>query len=167
MPGRKSDARDRFTGLVRGGASKAAAARECGISTRTASRIRIDASTPFSGAVETAPNIPPPNWSADQPKPAGVGKFDPRYHGHTFKSLSAPLSFDGFDLARIRNALSVHRQGLFLESSLLASVLLGFYPVLTAMTQRLAPAMLLPRKLKAGNRCHALALAAGRKLIEL
>jgi hypothetical protein len=46
----------------------------------------------------------------------------------------------------------MHRQGLFLESSSLAIVLLSFAPVLAAIGQRLAPALALPRIVKCGTR---------------
>jgi hypothetical protein len=46
----------------------------------------------------------------------------------------------------------MHRQGLFLESSSLALICLGFAPVMAACSQRMAPALALPRHIKHGTR---------------
>lgn len=136
----------------------AAAARAAGVSPRTARRI-VTASEgasegqPYTGEPQPPPNIPPPTYLSDQPRPPPTSfTYDPRYHGHTFQSFSAPVAFDGWTLRRARDAVSMHRQGLFLESSTLAIVLLSFAPVLAATGQRLAPALALPRKVKCGTR---------------
>jgi len=66
-------------------------------------------------------------------------------------SFAAPLGFDGFTLNRIRNAISLHRQGIFIESSTLAVSILSFPPILAAVAQRLAPVLALPRIVRAGT----------------
>lgn len=109
-------------------------------------------SAPFSGQQQPPANIPTPAWHSDQPRPPVIGAYDPNYHGHTFQSFSAPMGFDGFDLKRVRSALSLHRIGNFIESSLLCQVVLGFAPVMAALSQRMAPALALPRHIRAGTR---------------
>lgn len=136
-----------------------AASEAAGMSARQGQRI-IDAAAaaseprqPYSGGPQPAPDMPPMTPMADQPRPPPTKfTFEPRYHGHSFQSFSAPLAFDGWTLKRARDAVSMHRQGLFLESSSLAIVLLSFAPVLAATGQRLAPALALPRKVKCGTR---------------
>lgn len=136
----------------------AAAARACEISLSTAKRILGPKTTaesgnlPFSGNQQPAANVPTPAWFSDQPQPPPRREFDRNYHGHTFRSFNAPLTFDGFDLQRVRRAISLHRIGNFLESSTLAMVCLGFPPVMTAVGQRMAPALALPRMIRSGNR---------------
>jgi hypothetical protein len=149
--------RQKVIHLVEQGVSVAAAARAAGVSPRTAGRIVGKAddggAQPFTGEPQSPANVPPPNWASDQPRPPpSTFTFDPRYHGHTFQSFSAPMSFDGWTLKRARDAISLHRQGIFLESSSLALVLLSFAPVLAATGQRLAPALALPRQIKSGTR---------------
>ena len=126
------------------------------VSQSTVSRVLALSSAPqplpFSGGSQPPANVPVPNWSNDQPRPPPDRAYDPRYHGHTFQSFSAPQAFDGFDLDRIRNALSLHRLGNFLESSTLSMVLLGYAPVMAALEQRLAPTLSLPRHMKYGTR---------------
>jgi hypothetical protein len=137
----------------------AAAARAAGVSPRTARRV-VSASEgasepgqPYTGGPQPPPDMPPLMPLVDQPRPPPTSfEFNPRYHGHTFQSFSAPVAFDGWTLKRARDAVSMHRQGLFLESSSLALVLLSFAPVLAATGQRLAPALALPRKVKCGTR---------------
>lgn len=161
------NARTKLLRLVGEGVSLAAAARASGISPRTAGRIVSAAEDgghplvstlrqghlPFSGGAQDPPNIPPVNYSQDQPRPPPTElKFDPNYHGHTFTTFSAPVAFDGWSLKRARDAISMHRQGIFLESSMLAIVLLSFAPVLAALGQRLAPALALPRQIICANR---------------
>lgn len=156
--GQPLETKDRLVRLIReDGVDLSAAARACEISTRTASRILAEVDTPqrslpFSGEIQPPANVPPPNWGSDQPRPSHRAAFDANYHSHTFRSFSAPLSFEGFTLSRLRAAISLHRQGLFLESSNLALVCLGFAPVLAATIQRLYPAISLPRQLKHGSR---------------
>lgn len=137
----------------------AAAARAAGVSPRTARRF-VTASEaaseprqPYTGGPQPPADIPPPTPLVDQPPPPPASfKYDARYHGHSFQSFSAPVAFDGWTLKRARDAVSMHRQGYFLESSTLAIVLLSFAPVLAAIGQRLAPALALPRKIKCGTR---------------
>jgi hypothetical protein len=152
--------------LVREGVGITAAARAAGVSPRTARRV-VAASEgapgsallapeprqPYTGGPQPPADLPPPMPLVDQPRPPPTRfEYDPRYHGHTFQSFSAPVAFDGWTLKRARDAVSMHRQGWFLESSTLAIVLLSFAPVLAAIGQRLAPALALPRKIKCGTR---------------
>lgn len=151
--------RNKLLRLTGEGVSIAAAARAAGMSPRSAGRI-LSASEaaseprqPYTGGPQPPPDIPPTTPQTDQPRPAPTSlEYDPRYHGHTFSSFSAPIAFDGWTLKRAREAVSMHRQGLFLESSSLALVLLSFAPVLAAIGQRLAPALALPRKVTCGTR---------------
>jgi len=137
----------------------AAAARAAGMSPRTARRVVTAAEgaseprQPYTGGPQAPADMPPMALMVDQPRPPpATFTFDPRYHGHTFQSFSAPVAFDGWTLKRARDAVSMHRQGYFLESSSLAIVLLSFAPVLAATGQRLSPALALPRKVKCGTR---------------
>lgn len=149
----------RVVSLVRGtgsrpGISIRAAAAKVGISHTSAQRILAESDSqppPFSGGRGPA-HVPEPAWDSDQPPPARRAAWDPNYHGHTFQSFAAPLSFDGWSLPRIRRAISMHRQGYFYESSTLAIVLMSFGPVFAATGQRLAPALALPRHIKCGSR---------------
>ncbi|HMI84854.1 MAG TPA: hypothetical protein VK550_12225 [Polyangiaceae bacterium] len=145
--------------LVGDGVSMAAAARAAGMSPRTARRVVTAAEgaseprQPYTGGPQAPADMPPMALMVDQPRPPpATFTFDPRYHGHTFQSFSAPVAFDGWTLKRARDAVSMHRQGYFLESSSLAIVLLSFAPVLAATGQRLSPALALPRKVKCGTR---------------
>jgi hypothetical protein len=148
----------RFIGLVRQGVNPREASRVAGISPRTGARIldRVDGGPqiglPFSGAAQSPPVTPQPGWSSDQPSPPPPREFDPRYHGHAFKNYAAPIAFEGWTLERVRTALALHRMGNFLESSTLALVCLGFAPVMAALSQRMAPALALPRHIRSGNR---------------
>ena len=119
---------------------------------------------PFGAGPQSPPNIPPPNYSTDQPAPPPSPlKFDPKYHGHTFRSFASPIAFDGWDIDRTRDAISAHDQGIFLESSQLAINVTRFGPVFAAMGQALAPALALPKYIRGGNRGLARAMA---RLIE-
>lgn len=135
----------------------AGAARASGMSPRTARRIvaaaeGVQTGQPYIGTPQPV-DVPSMNPVVDQPPPPPTTyTFDPRYHGHTFQSFSAPTAFDGWTVKRARDAISMHRQGHFLESSSLAIVLLSFAPVLAATGQRLAPALSLPRKIQCGTR---------------
>jgi hypothetical protein len=156
------DQRAKLLRLLGEGVNVTAAARASGVSQRHAGRIAEAAKVanaaseprqPYSGGPQPPPDMPPMTPLTDQPRPPPASfTYDPRYHGHTFQSFSAPLAFDGWTLKRARDAISMHRQGLFLESSSLALVLLCFPPVLAATGQRLAPALALPRKVKCGTR---------------
>jgi len=109
-------------------------------------------SLPFSGNPQAPANTPPAGYGNDQPAPPQRRAYDPRYHGHTYQSFSAPLAFEGWDLSRVRNALALHNQGNFVESSSLALKVLCFPPVMAALGQRMAPALALPRHIRAGDR---------------
>src|SRR5512133_2093336 len=156
-----------------------AAARACGLSERTAGRILAESDSPIVSAAGTIPsqgqlplfsgpetptasgpfngqqpvaNVPKYECRNDQPAPPQYRPFDPGYHGRSFRSFSAPLAFDGWDLDRVRGALSLHRIGNFLESSTLALIVMGFPPIMTALSQRIYPILSLPRHVRAGSR---------------
>lgn len=132
--------------------------RLAGLPVRGASGSRIDealraaTAMPFDGSQQGTPRIPPPAYANDQPRPPPPFKYDPAYHGFSFRNAAAPLAFDGWTLERVRGAISQHRQGLFLESSTLALVTLSFPPVFAALHQRMAPILALPRYVRSGTR---------------
>jgi len=97
-------------------------------------------------------DIPPPSWNDDQPPIPKPYEFRSGYHDHIFKSFASPVTFAGFTLKRIRNAIDAHRQGLFIESSVLWYSIMSFGPVLAAVAQRIAPILSLPRQINAGTR---------------
>ena len=149
------DPRQKLIRLVGEGVSVRAAAHACRLPRNVASGILSSAtiaSGPFSGAPQSPIAVPTPNATADQPAPPPANLVRTPIHGHTFQSFSAPLAFDGFTLARVRSAISQHRQGIFLESSLLARAILSFGPVLAALKQRMSPMMSLPRHIRCGTR---------------
>lgn len=117
---------------------------------RTVAR-NLSAALPFSGAPQGPANVPPIDWSRVGPPPIAPGgaPFIAGFSDHTFSPSGAPLAFDGFTLDRLRAAASVHRQGLFYESSLASVALMSFGPALAAWEQRCAPAISLERKISA------------------
>lgn len=138
--------------IRRSNLSDTQAAARFGVSRTTIARIRSEA-PPFGNGSQGPANIPPINWTLDQPAPPpGTFKHQPGYSGHTFKSFAAPYGFEGFTLERIRSAIAQHRQGFFIESSTLAIAILGFAPVLAALGQAVAPACALDRFIRGGNR---------------
>jgi hypothetical protein len=148
--------RQKLVSLVRQGVSVAAASRAAGMSIRAAGRIMAAADSaqsaaPFSGSPQGPANIPPPNYAADQPT-IPERDFRPGYHDRTFTAYAAPQSFDGFNLARVRAAISMHRQGLFLESSTLAMVVAGFPPIFAALSQRVSPWKSIRKHVTGSNR---------------
>ena len=171
----------RLLAAVQGGASVRSAARASGIHAATASRIvaasRAGDVTPAGayGAPQYPPSapyggdmippgradIPPPAWGADQPVPPPTPlRWREGYHDRTFRAYSAPLAFEGWSVERMRNAIAVHDNGVFLESSLLALTSLRFGPVIAAMSQRIAPILSLPRHIRGGLRGVSRILAA-------
>lgn len=147
------ETRERFLRLTRDeGVSVRAAARAANIPHTTAARIYAQSELPYSGGAQSPAVIPPPAWDSDQPRPPPAFEFVPGYNAHAFKSFIAPLTFDGFSLERVRNAISLHRQGIFLESSALAITIMGYGPVIAALGQRVAPALALPRLVRSGTR---------------
>ena len=114
----------------------------------------VAASAPFSGQPQGAARIPPPDYSADQPRPAPTSpRFDAAYHGHTFKTgTAAPIAFGGFTVDRMRAAIEMHDQGIFIESSAFAVASLRFGPVYAALGQRIAPSLALPRHVRYGSK---------------
>lgn len=166
--------REKLIRLHREGVPVNTAARISGVPKTTAARIvaQSDAAAdgpasaragsspvPYSGGPQPPANIPRAAYDSDQPRPPPPFAYDPRYHGHTFRSYAAPLSFAGFTLERVRAAIENHRQGLFLESSSLAIAILSFPPVLAALHQRIAPILALPRRILGGTSGLSLALA--------
>ncbi len=77
--------------------------------------------------------------------------FQPGYHDHTYSAFSEPLNFQGWNIERVRNAIFLHRQGIFLESAILAQMVIAFPPVYAALFQRVAPALSLPRRVRGGT----------------
>jgi len=143
--------RARVRELDERGLSKRAIGREVGISHTTVGRIL--AADPFSGGSQATPNIPVPERNIDQPPPPPEElQYDPRYHGHTFRASAKPAAIDGWDLERIRDAVSLHDEGIFFESSMLSIVATRFGPVFAALGQALAPALGLPRYIRGGDR---------------
>lgn len=155
--------------LHRGGSNRGIARELGGVSYETVAKVRreigvaplsaggrhgliVQASLPFQGQPSGRPNIPPPDYALDQTPPPRTFRYDPRYHGHTFKASAPPQAFDGWDIDRIRNAISFHDQGFFLESSQLAITVTRFGPVFAALRQALAPALALPRLVTGGTR---------------
>lgn len=149
----------RLAGYAERTASVARAAAEA--AERFASAPAPVVASPFAPGQQLPARVPPPAWSTDQPPPPPERPaFVAGYHDHTFQSFSAPLSFDGWGVERIRAAISQHRQGLFLESSTLAVSILGFAPVLAALGQAVAPALHLDRHIRGGSRGLARLVAA-------
>lgn len=146
-------ARVKLIRLVGDGVSVRAASRAVGIPSTTAHRIIAGTDLPWSGQPQPNANPPPNAWSADQPiVPPQNPKPRPGYNDRTFKATYAPIAFDGWSLERIRRAISLHRQGFFYESSVLAISVLSFPPILAALQQRIAPILALPRSIDAGER---------------
>lgn len=176
-----AEIKGKFFWLLRQNVSANAAATACGIDSRTGYRLITEArksgmnisrdakgryrmgsdsqlattaeGTPFGGGSQPPPTRPDPAWNTDQPVPPPRRlKYDPRYHGHTFKAFSAPQNFDGWDLNRVRSALTMHRQGLFIETSTLSLTLMMVPSIHAAMKQRIAPSLGLPKHVVMGQR---------------
>lgn len=159
------ETRERIRGLLREGRTNRSIAEATGVSTATVSRERsvltASASVPFSGATQGTALVPVPAWNADQaPPPQLPLRYEPRYHGHTFRAPAAPASIGGWTLERIRNAIDLHDQGIFFESSLLAIVASRFGPVHAALGQAIAPALALPRHVRGGHSALGVLLRA-------
>jgi hypothetical protein len=109
--------------------------------------------SPFDGGPQGPPRTPAINWTADQaPPPPDRFSYQPDYSGYTYQNFSAPMAFEGFDLERIRNAVTLHRLGNFFESSALMIAILGFAPALAATKQAIDPIISLKRYVKGGDR---------------
>jgi hypothetical protein len=152
--------REQIRRLAADGVSVRKTAAAMGLSAGTVQRYRATSAAapmvraePFGATPQPPANVPPPAWNTDQPKPPPKPlRFDLGYHGHTFKSYAAPQSFEGWSVDRIRNAVALHDQGMFLESSMLALVASRFGPVFAALGQAIAPALALPRHVNGGTR---------------
>lgn len=162
-------ARARLFKLAARGGSTRTIADKLGCSRETVRRyLRADeaaprprANAPFAPGPQTPARTPPNAWLSDQPPPPPISaEFQPGYHDHTYRSWAAPVAFDGWTIDRIRNAISLHDQGLFLESSMLAVTLTRFGPVFTALSQAIAPVLALPRHVTGGTRGLSRLLAA-------
>jgi hypothetical protein len=137
------------------GVSERETARVCQVDRRSVRNLTTNANAqglPFSSSDQPPANNPLPDLTNDQPRPPQRRAYDPRYHGHTYRTFAAPVAFEGWDLTRVRNALALHNQGNFIESSTLALKVLAFPPVMAALGQRMAPALALPRHVRAGDR---------------
>lgn len=122
----------------------------------TAGRVLVSAAgQPFGGdgMGPERPNIPPPNWTADQPPPPDTPtKFRRGYHDYTFRSYNPIKSIGGWDKSRADRAVEQHDQGIFLESSTLIKAARRYSPVATAVMLRRAPILFLDRKIRRGAR---------------
>lgn len=118
--------------------------------------------SPFGGGLGGPPGRPPQiEWANDQTPPSPLSyNYQPGYSNHTFQNLSAPQTFEGFDLDRIKNAVALHRLGWFYETSALMVAILGFAPVMAAASQAIAPILALPRHVHGGDRGLARLVAA-------
>jgi hypothetical protein len=106
-----------------------------------------------SHALAATAALPPIDWMrADREPGPDWFTFTPGYNDRTLENRSAPQSFEGFDLARIRNAVALHRLGNFYESSTMAVALMSFAPVLAALQQATARILATPRHIKGGER---------------
>jgi hypothetical protein len=112
----------------------------------------LDAQGPFTSQPRGTPNIPPPDYAATAPPPPVESPvFDAKYHGHDFRAGTVnPVAFGGFDVDRMRAAIEMHDQGIFLESATLAIASLRFGPVFAALGQRIAPSLALPCRVHKG-----------------
>lgn len=116
---------------------------------------------PFSGGPQTPSRAPAIDWiRADVAPSPREFSYQQGYSDHTYENRSAPQVFDGFDLERIRRAVTLHRLGNFYESSAMMVALLGFAPVLAALQQAIAQILALPRHVKGGDRGLAKMVAA-------
>lgn len=130
-----------------------AAEREAWQSATRPSVSRALAAAPFSGGAQPLSNPPTINWYQDQMEPPPrVSVFRGGYHDHTYQTFATPTGFEGFSLARIDNAVAMHRMGWFVESYLLSFAALRFGPVLAALQQAVAPILALPRHVHGGDR---------------
>ncbi len=133
--------------------SKRSIARAIGVSHTTVARILAEDAPFAGGANPSGSNAPPNDYSADQPRPAPrPARFRDGYHDHTYRAPSGLLGFEGWTIERVRNAIALHDQGQFFESSLLSVVATRFGPVMAALSQAIAPALALPRHVKGGTR---------------
>lgn len=107
---------------------------------------------PFSGAQQAAARVPVIDWMGEGMAPPSGAAPPEGYLSHTFKSGGAPIGFEGWGLQRTRNAIALHRLGIFWESSLLMIALLGFAPVLAALQQAIAPIFDLDRFIRGGDK---------------
>ncbi len=107
---------------------------------------------PFGGGPLTPDRAPSIDWLNDQPAPAPPYVYRGGYSDHTYRNLSAPLNFEGFDLERIHRAVAQHRLGYFYESSALMVAILGFAPALAALQQAIAPILSLRRHIHGGDK---------------
>lgn len=146
--------------MIAGGETIAVTASRAGVSRETVRKERVamvaagaptGGTLPFSGQPSPAPATPTPAWnSTTMAPPPNPLTFTPGYSDHTYSAFAEPLNFQGWDIARVRQAIFLHRQGIFLESAVLAQMVISFPPVYAALFQRVAPALSLPRRVKGG-----------------
>ena len=113
--------------------------------------VRADAGDPFAAQRRTAPRQAV-DYTRDHPSAPRSFEFQAGYSDHVFEQFSSPLAFDGFDLDRIRSAVSQHRQGYYYESSTMMFALMSFAPILAALEQAIAPILALPRHIHGGEK---------------
>lgn len=119
------------------------------------------ASAPFAGGSRGPNNAPHVDWArADVAPSPSTFAFRDGYSNRTYENSTAPQVFDGFDLDRIRRAVTLHRLGNFYESSAMMVALMGFAPVLAALQQAIAQILSSPRHIHGGDRGLARMVAA-------
>jgi hypothetical protein len=136
-------------------ASPFAALRNLGSLARTAGGLLVSAaSASFAGPQQGAPNVPPPNYSGDQPTIATAEPtFRAGYHDHQFAAGVTVFSFGGFGIVEARAAIEEHDTGVnFYQSGRLAIALTRFGPVTAALAIRVAQNAGLARQINGGPR---------------
>jgi hypothetical protein len=117
------------------------------------SRIVGSDPNPYTGSPTQAPNIPAPDYAADQPPVREPTDLIPGYHDRPFKNAAPPTYFGGIDITAAREAIELHDSGAsFLLSSILAIASTRFAPVQAALWVRVAPLISLPRQVVGGSR---------------
>lgn len=111
-------------------------------------------------APQTGPRPPAINWQLDQPDPPpSRTPFVPGHSDHVYRNFAAPIAFEGWDLARIDNAIAMMRIGWFTEASSLLVACMGFAPLLSALQQAVAPILALRRDIRGGDKGTAREIA--------
>lgn len=107
---------------------------------------------PFAGQRPHGGTYPGIDWTGEGMAPPTGAPPSAGYAGHTFKSGVAPVGFEGWSLPRVRNAVALHRLGIFWESWMLMVAVLGFAPCAAALGQAIAPIFDLDRYIRGGDK---------------
>ncbi len=113
------------------------------------------ASAPYSGQPQSPANVPPPNYTGDQPAAqVEAPEFRAGYHDHTFAAGVSVFSFGGFTLETARATIvNEHDPGTtFYNSARLSVAVTCFGPVYAALASRTAPSIALKRQIEGGSR---------------